>query len=175
IPNTFRDTSAAAIAASGLLQLSQLETNPAASLRYWAGGKAILSSLLSPSYLAQGSASHGVLLHGAWFVPAPENNGDASLVWGDYYLLEAMNEYVGTLGAVPGTTIASPSSNAYTRFSPNTSPAYSGPVVTVGSASAATNTTVQIPIQVTDANGAADEDIEGMSFAIQISGGTGAA
>ena len=103
IPNTYRDTSAAAIAASGLLQLSQLDPDPTSSATYYSTAQATLTSLMSPAYLAQGSNSEGILLHGAWFVPAPIENGDASLVYGDYYLLEAINEYLDMPGALPGS------------------------------------------------------------------------
>jgi unsaturated chondroitin disaccharide hydrolase len=103
IPNTYRDTSAAAIAASALLQLGKIDPDPTHATEYWNEGAAILNSLLSPAYLAEGTTSQGILLHGAWFVPAPEYNGDASCSWGDYYLLEAMNEYLGMPDALPGT------------------------------------------------------------------------
>jgi unsaturated chondroitin disaccharide hydrolase len=103
IPTPFRDTSAAAIAASGLIMLSRLNTDATAASKYMTAGKSILTSLLSSTYLAKGTTSEGILQHGAWFVPPPENNGDASLVWGDYYLLEAMNEYMGMPHALPGT------------------------------------------------------------------------
>ncbi|HWE00853.1 MAG TPA: PA14 domain-containing protein [Tepidisphaeraceae bacterium] len=103
IPNTYRDTSAASIAASGLLQLASLEKNSANATKYRSAAVAILNSLLSSSYLAKGSTSHGILLHGAWFVPSPINNGDASTIWGDYYLLQAMNEYLAMPHSLPGT------------------------------------------------------------------------
>jgi unsaturated chondroitin disaccharide hydrolase len=103
IPNTYRDTSAASIAAAGLLQLANVVTNTTTSAKYRSAAVAILNSLLSPSYLAEGTKSQGILLRGAWYVPAPEFNGDASTVWGDYYLLQAMNEYLNMPGTVPGT------------------------------------------------------------------------
>jgi unsaturated chondroitin disaccharide hydrolase len=95
-PNTYRDSSAAAIAASGLLELSaQLRAggSVAAADGYLADAKDILSSLSSSAYLARGTASRGVLLHGALNVPT--NTGtDSSLIFGDYYFLEAINRYV---------------------------------------------------------------------------------
>ena len=57
---------------------------------------------MTGQYLAKGTNSQGILQHGAWYVPVL-NSGDASVSWGDYYLLEAMNEYRGLAGALPGT------------------------------------------------------------------------
>ncbi|HEV2295526.1 MAG TPA: DNRLRE domain-containing protein [Tepidisphaeraceae bacterium] len=94
-PNTFRDSSAAAIAASGLLELSQLlRSTGAASLAdmYLTDAKEILGALASEAYLADGTPNRGVLLHGALNVPT--NTGtDSSLIFGDYYFLEALNRY----------------------------------------------------------------------------------
>src|SRR5439155_11785117 len=69
IPNTYRDTSAAAVAASGLLTLAKVETDAARAVNYRAAAKTILNSLASASYLAEGSTSQGVILHGAAYVP----------------------------------------------------------------------------------------------------------
>lgn len=83
IPKTYKDTSAAAIAAGGMLKLDGA---------YRAYAKTILISLLSNTYLAEGAVVKGVLQHGAAHVPA--NKGvDASLMFGDYYLLRAVNDY----------------------------------------------------------------------------------
>jgi unsaturated chondroitin disaccharide hydrolase len=94
IPNTFKDTSAAAIAASGLLQLAKVDPDASRRAGYRAAAGKILNSLTTPGYLAEGSLSHGVLLHGAAFVPRKNPTPDNSLIYGDYYLLEAMNRYV---------------------------------------------------------------------------------
>ena len=63
IPNTYRDSSAAAIAASGML-VSQLAGDPTVAQTYRTTAENILASLSSSSYLAEGSTSHGILLHG---------------------------------------------------------------------------------------------------------------
>jgi unsaturated chondroitin disaccharide hydrolase len=94
IPNTYKDTSAAAIAASGLLQLAKIDPDVSRRATYKAAAEKILNSLTTPGYLAEGSSSHGVLLHGAAFVPRKTPTADNSLIYGDYYLLEAMNRYV---------------------------------------------------------------------------------
>ena len=96
IPNTYRDSSAAAVAADALIQLGKIDPDPtssARSLHRRARQNQSSNSLLSASYLAEGSTSHGVLLHGALFVPRKSPVPDASLIFGDYYLLDAMNRY----------------------------------------------------------------------------------
>ena len=52
-----------------------------------------LYSLSSSAYLAQGTSSKGILLHGAQNVPNIPSSADVSLVFGDYYFLEAINRY----------------------------------------------------------------------------------
>jgi unsaturated chondroitin disaccharide hydrolase len=94
---TYRDTSAAAVAASGLLQLSKLiaTSDPTNSAKYRNAAAGILASLCSTTYLSNPAiAENGVLLHGALNVPA--NVGDDNPIdFGDYYFVEAVNEYLG--------------------------------------------------------------------------------
>lgn len=59
IPNEPRDSSAAAILLSGLLELSQRSTNAPDAARYWQAARHIFNSLRSTNYLAQGSISSG--------------------------------------------------------------------------------------------------------------------
>ena len=100
IPETERDTSAAAIAAAGLLELSTLAAGPAAA-DYRATAETILRSLATPApaggYLARGVEGHptspGLLLHGCGGHPASFSGAgvpDESLIWGDYYLIQAL-------------------------------------------------------------------------------------
>jgi hypothetical protein len=93
IPNTYRDTSAAAIAADAFVQLATMEPDATKAATYRVGAEKILNSLVSSPYLAEGSSSHGILLHGALYVPRKTPVPDASLIFGDYYLLDAMNRY----------------------------------------------------------------------------------
>ena len=94
IPSTFRDTSAAAVAADGLIQLSTLVTDPTASAKYKSAAEKILTSLSSSKYLAESSSSsRGILLHGAQNVPNDPKGDDVSLSFGDYYFLDAINRY----------------------------------------------------------------------------------
>ncbi len=84
-----KDSSAAAIAVSGLVELSQLETDPARGERYRAGAANILDSLASPTYFSSNSTNAGLLMHGARSYPG-ENR---SYMFGDYYFLEALRRY----------------------------------------------------------------------------------
>jgi len=89
-----RDSSAAAITLSALIQLSQLTTNLSDSAADWLGARRIFSSLGSTNYLAQGTSSSGILLHGTGEPPqfsSPEV--DVSLIYGDYYFVEALKRY----------------------------------------------------------------------------------
>jgi len=77
---TPRDTSAAAIAASGLLDLERTAGG------YGKAAQGILQALCG--YLAN-SKSEGILLHGAANVPQSDAV-DESLIYGDYYFVEAL-------------------------------------------------------------------------------------
>jgi unsaturated chondroitin disaccharide hydrolase len=86
-----RDSSAAAIAASGLLELGRIEADAGRAQTYLDSAKAILTSLSSPAYLAEGTGHRSILLHGT----RNNNSGDADshdtgLIYGDYYLIEAL-------------------------------------------------------------------------------------
>ncbi len=89
IPNEPKDSSAAAIAAAGLLELSQYAPTQADRSRYRREAARILRSLSSPTYLSTGSISDGILLHGVGNMPA-NREVDVSLIYGDYYFLEAL-------------------------------------------------------------------------------------
>jgi Glycosyl Hydrolase Family 88 len=97
IPNTYRDSSAAAVAASGLMQLSQAiaKSDPTNSAKYRTAAGEILASLASPGYLANpANPGDGVLLQGALNVPANPSINDSAIVFGDYYFLEAADLYL---------------------------------------------------------------------------------
>ncbi|MCP3986258.1 MAG: glucuronylhydrolase [bacterium] len=89
IPDEPRDSSAAAIAASGLLELSTLVDDPALALVYRNEAEHILVSLMSDTYLSDGVVSSGLLLHGTGHRPA-DREVDVSLIYGDYYFVEAL-------------------------------------------------------------------------------------
>ncbi len=90
IPGEPRDTSAAAIAAAGLLELGGFSTSLVDRLRYKRAAVRILKTLSSPTYLAEGTSSEGILLQGVGHKPA-NSEVDVSLIYGDYYFLEALS------------------------------------------------------------------------------------
>lgn len=99
LPNAPRDSSTAAITLSALVQLSQLATNMQDSATFWAGAHNILESLGSTNYLARGTTSSGILLHGTGNPPQiydPEVN--VSLIYGDYYFVEALTRFTAAYG-----------------------------------------------------------------------------
>jgi unsaturated chondroitin disaccharide hydrolase len=83
-----RDSSAAAIAASGLLDLGQRDPDASRRQVYLAQAQATLNSLSSSAYLAQGTPNQAILLHGT--SNKPKGNADTGLIYGDYYFLDAL-------------------------------------------------------------------------------------
>lgn len=94
------DSSAAAIAAQGLLRLGhflQGQGDSAAGSKYVQAGLTVLRTLLDEPYLATDPAHQGILLHAVYHWPngwdhVPQGAqipyGEACM-WGDYHLLEA--------------------------------------------------------------------------------------
>ena len=86
------DSSAAAIAAQGLLRLGKQLKND----RYWQAGLTVCHSLLDEPYLSVKPDHQGLLLHSVYHRPkgwdfSPENNGvthGESSMWGDYHIRE---------------------------------------------------------------------------------------
>jgi len=96
IPNEEKDASAAAIAASGLLELSGLVNSTELQAKYQNAAENILASLSSDSYLAESTNSSGILLHGV----GNHNKGsevDVSLIYADYYFIEALLRHQGLI------------------------------------------------------------------------------
>jgi len=83
-----RDSSAAAIAASGLLDLARLEPSPRRARRFRRAAVATLGSLSSRRYLARGARGRSILLHGTG--DHERGTADRGLIFGDYYFLEAL-------------------------------------------------------------------------------------
>jgi len=82
-----RDSSAAAIAASGLLELAG--NLPSGGDRYRAAAGTILDSLITHYSTAGHPESNALLLHGVY--DKPKNVGvDEGSLWGDYFYLEAL-------------------------------------------------------------------------------------
>jgi len=85
----YRDSSAAAVAASALLELSAYVSEPQAAA-YRQAALSMLRSLASPAYSAEpGSNGHFLLKHatGRW---QANDEVDAALNYADYYYLEAL-------------------------------------------------------------------------------------
>ena len=87
IPEAPRDSSAAAIAASGLLDLALHDPDLARRERYESAARATLSSLMSKGYASLG-ANPAVLLHGTYLWRAGIT--DRGLAYGDAFFLEAL-------------------------------------------------------------------------------------
>lgn len=84
------DSSAAAIAALAFLQLAEANPDTPAARRYLCAGVNTLRVLASSQYLAEPAPKGGsVLLHAT--ANRPQDVAlDMGIVWGDYYLLEAV-------------------------------------------------------------------------------------
>ena len=87
IPNTEKDASAAAILASALLDLSMQTKKKSLAKKFNTGALAILSSLNSPAYLSDDNQA--ILKHCVGNKPH-NSEVDASLIYADYYFLEAV-------------------------------------------------------------------------------------
>jgi len=89
------ESSAAAIAASGLLNLSRLTTDVARARLYRDYALTILDTLTGPEFLADHTPSwEGILKHGIYH----QRKGlgvDESVMWGDYFFLEALSKVMG--------------------------------------------------------------------------------
>jgi Bacterial Ig-like domain (group 3)/Glycosyl Hydrolase Family 88 len=117
-----RDSSAAAIAAAGLFELSAYVA-PTDSARYRTAALNILSSLSSPAYLGDRLATDGILLHGSANVPG--NSGvDTSLIYGDYYFIQGCYR-ARTAPTAPLNLTATPTSSGQVNL---TWDAQSGPI-----------------------------------------------
>ena len=93
-PGEERDTSAAAIMASGLLELAGF-TGGEKGAKYRAFAVKQLLSLASPAYFSEGDEiGHFLLKHGVGHKPA-NSEIDTPLDYGDYYFLEALLRFKG--------------------------------------------------------------------------------
>jgi unsaturated chondroitin disaccharide hydrolase len=98
------ESSAAAIAASGMLDLARLTKDPGRARRYEEWSLRTLGTLMGPEFLADGtSAWEGVLRHGIYH----QRKGlgvDESTMWGDYFFLEALTKALSSGGRRAGET-----------------------------------------------------------------------
>ena len=137
-----RDSSAAAIAAAGLLELSTYVTTQADHDKYRNAALSILSSLSSPTYLGDRLATDGILLHGT--SNAPGGDTDKSLIYGDYYFIQGCYR-ARTAPTAPLNVTATPTSGGQVSLTWN---AETGPIrysVKRGTTSGGTYTTIAPP------------------------------
>ena len=89
IPDDLKDSSAAAVMASALLELYQYTDDA----EYFTVAEEMLESLSSPEYLADQDELGGFLLkHGVGNMPN-KTEVDVPLTYGDYYFIEALKRY----------------------------------------------------------------------------------
>ncbi|AWW32758.1 glucuronyl hydrolase [Echinicola strongylocentroti] len=88
IPNVPKDASAAAIAASALLELSQLVRDKAVREKYQEVAVNLLDKLASSRYRA-GDKNDAILLHSTGHMPR-KSEVDVPIVYADYYFMEAL-------------------------------------------------------------------------------------
>ena len=98
IPHAPRDASAAAIMASALFKLSQIEDNADKSRQYLDAAVNMLQQLSSDRYQS-GNRNPSFLLHSTGNLPA-HYEIDASINYADYYYIEALTRYKRILGRV---------------------------------------------------------------------------
>ena len=86
------ESSAAAIAASGLLNLSEIVQDPVYAARYRQAALIILDTLAGPEYLANETPGwEGILKRGSYH----QRKGlgvDESVMWGEYFFVEALDK-----------------------------------------------------------------------------------
>lgn len=86
------ESSAAAIAASGMWRLAKLTGDPARAQLYRSYALRILDTLTGPEFLASETPGwEGILLHGIYHY-RKGLGVDESVMWGDYFFLEALSQ-----------------------------------------------------------------------------------
>ena len=95
------ESSAAAIAAMGILRLAKQTTDDQHGEFYRRYALKIIDTLTSSHFLAVDLPDwEGILLHGIYHLP--QNTGvDESMIWGDYFLLESLNSILQEETSIP--------------------------------------------------------------------------
>jgi unsaturated chondroitin disaccharide hydrolase len=88
IPAAPRDSAAAAVVASALLDLAMLHPEPAAQAKWRARAEATLDSLCR-DYVAWETSHRGLLKHGCYSMPHGLGT-NAAVLFGDFYFVEAL-------------------------------------------------------------------------------------
>ena len=91
----FKDSSAAAVAASALIRLSQQVSDPVLKKKYFDAAEKTLVSLTNAPYFAEGDDKSSILNYAArnYCEDPTKKLTNTSLIFGDYYLLEALLAY----------------------------------------------------------------------------------
>ncbi|MWB98452.1 glycoside hydrolase family 88 protein [Agromyces seonyuensis] len=84
-----RDSSSAAIAVCGLLELASVETDAARAADYSARAASMLASLVTHYTPAEPEDADALILHSVYDLPK-QNGVDEGTLWGDYFYLEAL-------------------------------------------------------------------------------------
>lgn len=92
LSNEPHDASAAAIASSALFELSSFISDLALKEKYYFAAVSILKSLCTEQYLTNDTSSLGILNHSVGNKP-DNSEVDVSLIYGDYYFIEALIRY----------------------------------------------------------------------------------
>ncbi|MCA9410398.1 MAG: glycoside hydrolase family 88 protein [Candidatus Omnitrophica bacterium] len=99
IPEEEKDSSAAAVIASAFLSMA--ETVPEKSDLYLDAAAKILNSLTTPGYLTVDMEGHeGILTQGVYHKPMGWGVNE-SVMWGEYFFLEAVHKALGLLRSAP--------------------------------------------------------------------------
>lgn len=100
VVTNYRDASAAAVTASGLLELSTY-TKGEKGKKYFETARQILHALGSPNYRAkEGANAHFILMHSVGSLPH-DSEVDVPLTYADYYFVEALKRYEALLNHQP--------------------------------------------------------------------------
>jgi unsaturated chondroitin disaccharide hydrolase len=101
-----RDSSSAAIAASGLLELARVDPDGTRRPRWLSSARGLLSALLRPAYYDSADQTAALLLHGT--TSKTNGNADTGLIYGDHFLLEALTRlrwFAPSTAATPVTGV----------------------------------------------------------------------
>lgn len=92
-----KESSAGAIAASGLLDLARQTKSEARAIAYRSTALAMLDELVTPEYLASETPGwEGILKHGVYHTE--KNLGvDESVMWGEFFFVEALTKVVNEM------------------------------------------------------------------------------
>jgi unsaturated chondroitin disaccharide hydrolase len=100
-----KDSSAGAIAASALLDLELQTGDDDRAVIYRTTAEAMLDALTSPEYLAIDTPGwEGILKHGVYHT-AKNLGVDESVMWGDFFLVEALSKALGERRRQPAASL----------------------------------------------------------------------